>query len=79
MRTDTLGRKVKDIGSSGIVVRIGGWGVRYKDQAGVFISIIKPCQEPAVEAAAGHQGPSSESRGQPPAEVGDPMAQRVEE
>jgi hypothetical protein len=34
------GRKVKDIRSSGKVVRIGVWGVRSKDQAGVFISII---------------------------------------
>ena len=30
-------------------------------------------------AVASHQGPCSESRGQPPAEVGDPPAQRVEE
>jgi hypothetical protein len=34
------GSKVKNIGSSGKVVRIGGWSVRFKDQAGIFISII---------------------------------------
>jgi hypothetical protein len=33
----------------------------------------------AVKAVAGHQGPRSESRGQPLAEVGDPPAQRLEE
>ena len=36
-------------------------------------------EEPAAEALAGHQGPRSESRGQPPAAVCDPPAQWVEE
>ena len=36
-------------------------------------------EEPAEEVVAGHQGPHSESRSQPPAEVSDPPAQRVEE
>jgi len=35
-------------------------------------------KKPAAEAVADHQRPRSESRGQPPAEVGDPPAQRVE-
>jgi len=34
--------------------------------------------ELAAEAVADHQRPCSESRGQPPAEVGDPPAQQVE-
>ena len=33
--------------------------------------------KPAAEAVEDHQGPRSESRGQPPAEVGDSPAQRV--
>ena len=32
----------------------------------------------AAEAVAHHMEPPSESRGQPPGEVGDPLAQRVE-
>ena len=36
-------------------------------------------EKPAAEAVADHQGPRSESRGEPPAEVGVPPAQIVEE
>jgi len=36
-------------------------------------------EEPATEAVPGHQGPRFESRSQPPAEVGYPPAQRMEE
>ena len=36
-------------------------------------------EEPAAEAVAGHQGPHSDSRSQPSAEVSDPPAQRLEE
>jgi hypothetical protein len=36
----TWGKKVKDIRSSGKVVRIGGRGVWSKDKAEIFISII---------------------------------------
>jgi len=32
-------------------------------------------EEPAAQAVADHQGPRSESRGQPPAKVGDSQAQ----
>jgi len=35
-------------------------------------------EKPAAEAVADHQGPRSQRRGEPPAEVGDPPAQRVE-
>jgi len=36
-------------------------------------------EEPAAEAVAGHQRLHSQSGGQPPAEVGDPPTQRLEE
>jgi hypothetical protein len=32
---------------------------------------MKYAKKPAAEAVAAHQGPQSESRGQPPSEVGD--------
>jgi len=40
--------------------------------------IIHMPEKPTAEAVVHHQGPRSESRGQLPAEVGDPPAQRVE-
>jgi hypothetical protein len=36
-------------------------------------------EEPVEEAAASHEGPRSENWGQPPSEVGDLQAERVEE
>jgi hypothetical protein len=36
-------------------------------------------EEPAEEAVASHEGPRSESPGQPPPEVGDLSAERVAE
>ena len=35
-------------------------------------------EKPAADAVADHQGPRSENRGLPPAEVGHPPTQRVE-
>ena len=45
-----------------------------------FLSIrgIDTPEKPAADAVGDHQAPRSEGRGQPPAEVGDPPAQRVE-
>jgi hypothetical protein len=56
-----------------------GWPLEIQIKEAVSQSrVIHTPEKPAAEAVADHQGPRSEGRGQPPAEVGDPSAQRVE-
>jgi len=45
------------------------------DLLGVGNCLQKLPEKPAAEMLAGHQGPHSESRGQPPSEVCDQTAQ----